>query len=221
MMAGRGDARPADGVKDILCFGDSNTWGSDPADVDRRFPWPARWPGVLQRELGDGCHVVEDALGGRTTVIDDPLSPFRSGLDLLAPSLESHAPLHLVVLMLGTNDVSYSWVSAVDAAEGAGRLVHLIRRSESGPGGAAPDVLLVCPPPVGPLTDKVELYAGAVEKSRAFAAEYARVAAELRCEWIDAGQVIVTSPLDGWHLDATAHERLGVAVAAHVRAMVG
>lgn len=201
----------------VLCFGDSNTWGSDPADDERRFPWPVRWPGVLQRLLGDGFRVIEEGLGGRTTVIDDPLTPHRSGLSYLAPCLESHAPLDLVVVLLGTNDVSYAWVTAAAAADGAGVLAHLVLRSEWGRGGGPPAVLLVCPPPVGPITASPELYAGAEEKSRALPREFARVAAAVGCAWMDAGEVVTTSPRDGWHWEAGEHARLAAALAERVR----
>jgi lysophospholipase L1-like esterase len=212
-------------LRDVLCYGDSNTWGADAADDSRRFPWPVRWPGVLQRELGDSYHVVEDGLGGRTTVYDDPLQPHRSGKLLLAPALEVHAPLDLVVLMLATNDISYAHITAADAANGAGELAHLIQRCEFGPGGAAPKVLLVCPPPVGPFESnwRPDLWevAKADEKSRALPREFARVASALGAPWLDAGRVVTTSPLDGWHLEASQHELLGVAVAAKVREMLG
>ena len=210
-------------MKQILCYGDSNTWGADPADDARRFEWPVRWPGVLQRELGDDCHVVEEGLGGRTTTYDDPMSPRRSGMELIAPALECHAPLDLVVLMLATNDISYPHISAPAAADGAAELAHLVQRSELGPGGAAPTVLLVCPPPVGPFESnwRSELWIGADEKSRALPREFARVASSLHCPWLDAGRVITTSPLDGWHLEASQHELLGVAAAARVRELLG
>jgi lysophospholipase L1-like esterase len=210
-------------MKEILCFGDSNTWGADPADDTRRFAWPVRWPGVLQRQLGEEYHVVEEGLGGRTTVIDDPLPPHRSGLALLAPILESHAPVDLVIVMLGTNDISYAWSTAAQAADGAAALAHLVLRSELGPDGAAPKVLLVCPPPVGPFTnsENPELWDGAEDKSRALPLEFARVASALRCPWLDAGEVIATSPVDGWHLEVTEHARLGVAVAAKSRELIG
>jgi lysophospholipase L1-like esterase len=208
-------------MKDILCYGDSNTWGADAADDTQRFPWPVRWPGVLQRELGDGYHVVEDGMGGRTTVYDDPLLPHRNGKGLLAPALEIHAPLDLVVIMLATNDVSYAHLTAADAADGAGELAHLIQRCELGPGGEAPRVLLVCPPPVGPFEGNwrpgLWEVAGSAEKSRALPREFARVASALEVPWLDAGTVITTSPLDGWHLEASQHELLGVAVAVRVR----
>lgn len=208
-------------MKEVLCYGDSNTWGSDPADDTRRFEWPVRWPGVLQRELGAGYHVVEEGLGGRTTVIDDPLLPGRSGLALLAPLLESHAPLHLVIIMLGTNDISYAWATAADAADGAAAIAHLVLRGAAGAGGVAPAVLLVCPPPVGPFAEGAGPYEGAEVKSRELPGEFARVAAALRCPWLDAGEVITTSAVDGWHLEAAQHERLGAALAVKVRELLG
>ena len=212
-------------MRDVLCYGDSNTWGADPADDSRRHSWHERWPGVLQRELGEDVHVVEDGLGGRTTVYDDPLQSHRSGKELIGAALECHAPLDLVVLMLGTNDISYAHLSAADAADGAAELAHLVKRSAAGPegpDGPAPQVLLVCPPPVGPFRNnwRPELWVGCDEKSRALPREFARVTSALGVPLLDAGQVITTSPLDGWHLEASQHELLGVAVAARVRELL-
>jgi len=67
----------------------------------------------------------------------------------------------------------------------------------------------------------VDLYAGAEEKSRELPREFARVAAAVGCDWVDAGAFIASSPLDGWHLGVQAHELLGVAVAERVRQMLG
>ncbi len=177
---------------------------------------------MLQRELGASHHVAEDGLCGRTAAIDDPLLPHRSGIELLAPVLETHAPLDLVIVMLGTNDISYAWVSAADAADGAAAIAHLVLRSEMGRGGAAPAVLLVCPPPVGPFIagEDPGLWDGAEEKSRALPHEFARVASSLGCPWLDAGAVVTTSARDGWHLEAPQHGLLGVAVASRARALL-
>ena len=65
--------------KVVLCFGDSNTRGADPAG-GLRFDRSTRWPCILQKELGDGFHVVEEGLGGRTTVWDDPIDGDKNGL---------------------------------------------------------------------------------------------------------------------------------------------
>ena len=204
----------------VLCYGDSNTWGSDPADDERRFEWPLRWPGVLQRELGEAFHVVEEGLGGRTTVIDDPLLPHRSGLELLAPVLETHAPLDLVIVMLGTNDISYAWASAADPPTApppspisccAARWSR--RRRPCSPARV--------PAARCPVHGGRRAGTGPEEKSRALRGEFARVAAALRCPWLEAGEVIATSALDGWHLELSQHELLGVAVAAKVRGLLG
>jgi lysophospholipase L1-like esterase len=88
----------------IVVFGDSNTWGSDPA-TGGRLPRARRWPNVLQRELGPDFEVIAEGLRGRTTVHDDPIEPYRSGADALPSCLMSHAPVDLVILALGCNDL--------------------------------------------------------------------------------------------------------------------
>lgn len=97
--------------KHILCFGDSNTHGfvGDLSDCKHpefgRFDETERWTCLLQEKLGSAYRIIEEGLGGRTTVFDDPLSEGLSGLHYIAPCLRTHKPICLVVLMLGTNDV--------------------------------------------------------------------------------------------------------------------
>lgn len=207
----------------ILCFGDSNTWGSDPSDPDRRFPADVRWPGVLRAELGEGFEVYEEGLGGRTTAFDMLPSPYRSGRDMLAPILETHAPLDVVIILLGTNDISMPQLTVDDIAKGVAELIGIVHRSvECGPdyGPLPPDVLLVAPPVVGPLTaEDLPFYGGAVERSRQLGPAYAQVAEALGCAFLDLAPVVTTSPLDGWHWDAAEHTKAGAAIAAAVRAL--
>jgi lysophospholipase L1-like esterase len=123
---------------------------------------------------------------------------------------------------LGTNDLKLRFsVSAYDIANGAGALVQIVQKSETGRGGGAPQVLLLAPPPVGKLTGFAEMFEGAEAKSRRFVEHYARVAQERGCALLDTGQVIVSSDLDGIHLEASEHAKLGVAVAAPVRKLLG
>jgi hypothetical protein len=58
-------------------------------------------------------------------------------------------------------------------------------------------------------------------KSCRFAEHYARVAQERGCAFLDTGQMIIFSGLDGIHLEASEHGRLGAAVAARVREILG
>jgi lysophospholipase L1-like esterase len=208
-------------VKTILCYGDSNTWGQDPASGNR-FPRDVRWPGVLQQELGEDYEVIGEGLGGRTTVFDDPIFEHRNGKHYLIPCLGSHAPLHLVAIMLGTNDLKLRISrSASDIAIGAGALIVIAQRSAAGPDGGAPQVLLIAPPPLGRLTELAETFEGGESKSRRLADQYQRVANSYGCAFLDAGDVIVSSDLDGVHFEASEHQKLGRAVAEVVRRMLG
>jgi lysophospholipase L1-like esterase len=164
----------------IVVFGDSNTWGYDPA-TGGRFSRAQRWPSVLQRELGSDFEVIAEGLNGRTTVHDDPIEPYRCGADALPPCLMSHAPVDLVVLALGCNDLKKRFsVSAFDIAEGAGRLIFLARAYGQGANGRPPKILLVAPPPIAKLTDYAEMFEGGQEKSILLAIATSRSAKALR-----------------------------------------
>jgi lysophospholipase L1-like esterase len=201
----------------IVAFGDSNTWGYDPA-TGGRFPRGQRWPGVLQRELGPDFEVIAEGLNGRTTVHDDPIEPYRCGADALLPCLMSHAPVDLVILALGCNDLKKRFsVSASDIAEGAAGLIFLARAYGQGPDGRSPKILLIAPPPVAKLTGFAEMFEGATEKSRLLGERYRVVAEREGVAFLDAGQVIRCSDLDGIHYEADQHDLLGRSAAKAVR----
>jgi lysophospholipase L1-like esterase len=208
-------------VFEVLCVGDSNTWGYSPKSAER-FARTARWTGVLQAALGDGCGVIEEGLNGRTTVWDDPIEGDKNGRRQLPALLESHMPLDLVVLMLGTNDLKRRFSApASDIAAGIERLVGIILASSSGRTGKAPKVLVIAPPPLARLTDLAEMFDGGTEKSRLLGKLYRQVAAEQGCAFLDAGSVIRSSDLDGIHLEEKEHRALGEAVAREVKKILG
>jgi lysophospholipase L1-like esterase len=204
-------------LKIVVCYGDSNTWGFNPATQDR-YPPKERWTGVLAEELAAPYRVIEEGLNGRTTVWDDPIEEWRNGKTYILPCLWSHKPIDLVTIMLGTNDLKERFsVSAYDIAAAAGTLVDITQRSAAGPNGNAPQVLLIAPPVVGKLTDYAEMFEDAVAKSKKFAEHYRRVAQTFRCHFLDSAPIITSSELDGIHLDSDQHRKLGLAVARRVR----
>ena len=208
----------------VLVYGDSNSHGTAPmATLEdmHRFGPAERWPGVLAAELGPGWIVREEGLPGRTTVHPDPIEGVhKNGLAVLPAILESHRPIDVVVLMLGTNDLKHRFqVPAVEIGESAGLLVHTIRHSYCGPGMAQPAVLLVAPPPVLEAGCLAEIFEGGAVKSQRLAGTYAGVATRHGAAFLDAGEVIVSSPLDGVHFDAEEHAKLGRAVAAALKKM--
>jgi lysophospholipase L1-like esterase len=200
-----------------MCFGDSNTWGYSPTS-GQRYPADIRWTGVLRTELGGDYHVIEEGLNGRTTVWEDPVEGDKVGKRHLPVLLQSHAPLDLVVVMLGTNDLKMRFSAhASDIAAGAGLLVGIIRASGAGTAGGSPAVLLIAPPPLARLSAFEAMFQGGAEKSRKLG-EYFREIARLRdCHFLDAANLVRSSDLDGIHLEEKDHHALGQAVAREVK----
>ncbi len=208
-------------MKTILCYGDSNTWGWNPLTLQRYAP-NERWPGVLQQALGEEYKVIEEGLNGRTTVWDDPIEGYKNGKNYLIPCLETHRPLNLVIIMLGSNDLKMRFsLSAYDIANGVGVLVDAVQKSAAGPGGNAPSVLLMAPPLLKELSEFAEMFEGAAAKSKQFARHYQRVAEEFGCEFLDTSRIIVASNIDGVHLELSEHQKLGQAVAVEVKRFLG
>lgn len=202
----------------VLCYGDSNTYGSIPAVGGGRFPRDVRWPGVLATELGAGWHVIEEGLPGRTTVFDDPILPDRNGRRYLMPCLLSHAPLDVVVISLGTNDLKARFAaSGVDIARGVAVLAELVLASGAGQGGTAPAVLLLGLPGHGPFqSDEVR---GGEEKAAAIVPHLRAHAIGLGVELLELHELVARTEEDGFHLDAASHATVGRAVSQCIAAM--
>ena len=204
-------------MREILCFGDSNTWGCSPA-TGQRYPADVRWTGVLQAELGNDYHVIEEGLNGRTTVWEDFLEGDKMGKRHLPVLLQSHAPLDLVVVTLGTNDLKKRFSApASDIAAGVGVLVDLIRASAAGREGTSPAVILVAPPPLGKLSALEGMFEGGTEKSRQLGRLYREEARLRGCRFLDAGELIHSSDHDGVHFEENEHLVLGRAVGGEVK----
>jgi lysophospholipase L1-like esterase len=210
-------------MRTILCFGDSNTHGQVPGGTPLdRYGLHERWPGVMARALGDGWHVIEEGLSGRTTVRDDPVEgAHKNGRTYLRPCLQSHMQLDLVIIMLGTNDLKARFNQpASEVAMGIGCLVHDIKELLPGRGGTVPEIMVVSPPPM--LDDIKEwrgIFAGAPEKSRQLAMEFEIIADSLEVHFFDAGSVASCDPIDGFHINREAHAALGLALAREVEAI--
>jgi lysophospholipase L1-like esterase len=217
-------------MKTILCYGDSNTWGYDPVasagtPYAIRHPHDVRWTGVLARELGEGHRVIEEGMNGRTTVLDDPVIQHRNGRTYLPACLESHKPIDLVVLMLGTNDLKVMYnMPAGEIAAGAGQLVKLIKQSECGPKAGPPRVLLVCPALVGDFSrapDIAEKFVGALEKTQRFPALYEAIAQQYGCAFLNIQPHAKASEWDGLHFEADQHASIGLGIGEAVKRVLG
>ena len=207
-------------MRQILVYGDSLSWGIVP-DTRERLDHERRWPGVLERGLcadGNAVRVLEDCLNGRRTVFDDPFKPGRNGMEGLAQRIEMHSPLDLVILILGTNDFqSMHPHNAWHAAQGLAALIGEIRAAPIEPGMPVPPILVLAPPPIRePKGNIAPKFLGGEEKCRGLAEAYRELARVHDCAFIDTGEIVETSEVDGVHLDAGAHRTLGEALVSPV-----
>ncbi len=215
----------------ILCYGDSNTWGCIGKWVtndkpSERYDTDIRWPMVLQTELGDAFHVIEEGLGGRTSIYAPEEEPWKNGEPYLKPCLRSHRPLDLVVIMLGTNDLQAKKdISEQDLPTGISRLVEIIQADKKcGRNEVPPQILILAPIEVRPsapegrtsvfLQFRCEI---GRQLSLRFPAVYEQVAREKGCYFLNAQQFAQPGPADGIHMDAASHVALGKAVAGLIR----
>jgi lysophospholipase L1-like esterase len=211
-------------MKSVLAFGDSLTWGYDPVNLGRHA-YEDRWTSVLQKSLGHGVRVIAEGLNGRTTAYDDHLADCeRNGAKLLPSLLETHKPVDLVVIMLGTNDMKRGIAGSANlAASGMKRLVDLVRHHVWGFDYDAPDILLVSPPKTCETANAhfAAMFRGSLDESAMLATLYRDLADETGCGFFDAGSIAVTTPLDGIHLDAENTRAIGRGIEPVVRVMLG
>lgn len=214
--------------KAVLCFGDSLTWGFDPRGGTNvvRYGFAERWTRRLQAELGAAYHVIEEGLSGRTTVFDDPVVGAVNGLAQLPILLNTHMPLDLVVMLLGTNDAKTHFnVNGDVIARSLGRLLDCIAKSNCGPGGEAPEILVVVPPVMGnttgtmlePLFDR-DHSRTAIERLRE---TYPPIAAAFGANCFDLNEVVRHGTIDGIHFDPESLQPVAVALADAIRGVFG
>jgi len=200
-------------VKNILCFGDSNTYGLKP-DGTGRYDFAVRYPGRLQVILGDEYHVIEEGCPGRTTIFDDKKRPYKKGLDYITPCLLSHNPISYVIVMLGTNDCKSAFrATDKEIASGLSEIIRRIRSATTDATG----ILIISPIHLGeniwkPGYDS-EFDQESLAVSKALAAEYRKLAKETDCDFLDASAFASPSTIDEEHLDEVGHNKLARAVA--------
>ena len=203
-------------MKQILAFGDSNTWGLVPGTWDR-YPEYVRWTGILRKAvMQQGFRILEDGVCGRTTVFDDPARPLRKGLDSI-PRYKDVEGIRAVILMLGTNDCKKIF-RATPEQIGCGLEQCIAHFEEFLP---PEKILVISPILLGPEVWKPE-------KDPAFDQVAVEICAGLRnvCEaiaqkrgnaFLAASDYAQASPVDDEHLNAEGHEHLAAAIIQKVR----
>lgn len=207
-------------MKQIVCYGDSNTWGYDPYTAGR-YQWGVRWTSILQEKLSfEKVHIIEEGLCGRTTVFEDEFREGRRGIETLSFLLESHSPVDVFVLMLGTNDCK-SVYHANENVIGMGieSLLQVVRQLQP-----QAEILLISPIHLGEQVWKPEFDPEfdeqSVQVSRRLKNVYEEIAKKYGIQFLAASDYAQFSTADMEHMDGQGHERLAEAIYKKLLPMV-
>ena len=164
----------------IICFGDSNTYGYDPRGYfGGRYDGNSRWVDILASETG--WTVSNMGENGREIPSAAPVLP--EDTDLL-------------IIMLGTNDLLQGR-SPEQAAEKLNRFLSGISLDRN-------KILLIAPPPVqlGAWVPNQQL----IDDSRTFAQLCQTLAEHLGIRFADAGKWDIPLAYDGVHFTEQGHK---------------
>ena len=178
----------------IVCYGDSNTYGYDAADVfGGRLPSEERWPDILSELLN--VEVVNCGMNGRT--VPRWKRAFDADLRLIARA----APFDLLTIMLGSNDL----LTNHDPEETAEQMEKLLRELKA----LYPNVqiLLVAPPPVHGFDLLFE------ELSE----DYQILAKTMQISFADAGLWSIDISGDDVHFSPAGHQAFAIRMAEELK----
>ena len=199
-------------MKNVLFYGDSNTWGYQGDDPMHRLDADQRYTGVVAAQFPD-VHFIEEGLCGRT-------------MAMLPALLATHDPLDVIVIMLGTNDSKAMYGhSPFTISDAMDRTIKLMQSPLLWSNTMQkPQILLVAPPKMGEnLAGSV--YYGMFDESsaaliRALPARFRTLAEKYGCAFVDGSAVTAAKCSDQIHLTAEEHAVLGRLIADKLRELL-
>jgi lysophospholipase L1-like esterase len=186
----------------ILCFGDSNTWGLNPA-TGKRFDLLSRWTSQLAAKLGSGFSVVEAGQPNRSLVNTPPFDGVLSGVSYLKPYLEDYV-LDIIIIGLGTNDLKKRFgLTPEYIAQGLDNLIADIFAFYSL--NNKPKIVILSPAYVRCVGQYKGIYEGAECKNLRLKNQFEKVALNKACLFYDLQGLVSVSVIDGVHIDKSQH----------------
>ena len=195
-------------MKRILCYGDSNTWGTIPdgscahCDIDKRYAY------YLQEMLGKDYEVICEGMPSRTTDLDDYKFPKgnRNGALFFPQCLISHDPIDYVVIMLGTNDLKAKFNRNTQQIACAieEKYIKFTREQLAECLTIVPQFIVVAPGIV--IEQNFEGFEGATTKSEQFNETFKRMSQDNNCIFVSNEGL--TCGEDGIHFTEESHKLL-------------
>lgn len=204
--------------QNVLCYGDSNTWGYDP-DSRGMYPYEKHWTTILSQKLGDQYTVLAEGEVGRMTKYGWEDSAYLNGVGELPVVIGTHFPLDIVILMLGTNDCLRNdlyGISADDIQDGMEQLINITNDRCQYFQGYKPKIIIVVPGAIRPREEirdpGPDVTDEAVRLSHEIAPKYKELARKHHCAFIDGSDTFEVSDLDGVHLTEQGNQTVAEAV---------
>ena len=203
-------------MKNILCYGDSNTYGFNPSNA-LRYEKKQRWTGVLADILGSRYSVFEEGCNNRTMYFDNPAGPMQSGCRYFKECLKKYDTVDFVVLGLGINDTQFGY--GADESTFQKGLLALISDVRTSFKDAQ---ILVLGPSVIKRNILNSFFAqmfdeNSIEKSKIICNIYKKVADNEGCFFLNLNTIVQTSDIDGLHYDIKEHKKIATAVAGYIK----
>ena len=179
----------------ILCFGDSNTYGYDPRGFfGDRYDAGDCWVDLLAKQTG--WETINAGANGR----EIPRNPYALRI------LTEHTPVDIFLVMLGTNDL----LQGASAKEAATRMEAFLMPILP----YCKQILLVAPPAMkrGAWVSTDVL----VSESIQLAAEYERLAQKLNIPFVDTRHWAIELAFDGVHFTEAGHHAFANYLTEHL-----
>ncbi len=201
----------------ILCYGDSNTWGTIPDGSCKHCEVTKVYPYFLQQILGENYKVICEGMPSRTTDIDDIKQPKgnRNGALFFPTCLISHDPLDYIVLFLGTNDLKDKFNRNVDIIGNViqEKYIKFTKNFLVPELSKTPKFIIIAPSEID--ESKFGGYTGATKKSKQFNKVFKELAKNNDCLFVS--NEILECGDDGIHITTESHELLARTLASLIK----
>ena len=184
-------------MRKIIFYGDSNTYGYDPADMEtQRYPLEDCWTSIVSKNLKGKAEVVNEGLNGR--MLPDPAYEQSFLLRRIALAGEDG----IFATMLGTNDILHTLHP--DASQPVRKMERYLEFLEQHL--RREQILIIAPVPIGQENSPDPLFARYYAESVKMNDAFAALTRERDIMFADAGRWQVGLAFDQIHLSQEGHK---------------
>ncbi|DAA97143.1 TPA: hypothetical protein CPT80_02855 [Candidatus Gastranaerophilales bacterium HUM_9] len=200
-------------TKNVLCFGDSNTFGYI-AESGERYSKDVRWTALLGELLGNGYKIFEGGCNNRACFVNHQDGEKFIGKEFVKKY--SKYGIDLIVSAIGTNDLQKFYNPSLEDLEaGFEEYIDVIRTNFN------TKILVVAPSIIKPSVLNCHFNyffdKESIEKSKHLADIWKKVADKKGCYYIDFRNKVNVSEIDGLHYDKVSHRVIAEELAKAVR----